>query len=163
MLCGSAWRPLSQINGMMIVGGVSISSTSPVHWNNGHEGNSSENGSCRKFGRINSPQAGVPMTSWFEFSSRAALCRQLARQEPFNRALWMAEAENWSRLSKKIPREPRARTTWHFLAILRRRPARSSSTSDSKRRVETEAEPGMRDLPSATCSDRPLARQQTAN
>jgi hypothetical protein len=69
------------------------------------------------------------MTSQFEFSSRAALCRQLARQEPSNRALWMAEAENWSRLSREILREPEARTAWAFLAILRTRPARSSSTS----------------------------------
>jgi hypothetical protein len=41
------------------------------------------------------------MTSHFELSSRAALCRQLARREPNNRALWMAEAESWSRLSQE--------------------------------------------------------------
>jgi hypothetical protein len=40
------------------------------------------------------------MTSQLELNSRAALCRQLAKREPANRALWMAEAENWSRLSK---------------------------------------------------------------
>jgi hypothetical protein len=43
------------------------------------------------------------MTSQLEFISRAALCRQLARQEPAHRALWMAEAENWLRLSKERP------------------------------------------------------------
>ena len=43
---------------------------------------------------------GVPMTSQLELSSRAALCRQLAKREPANRALWLAEAENWLRLSK---------------------------------------------------------------
>jgi hypothetical protein len=40
------------------------------------------------------------MISQLEFSSRAALCRKLARQEPTNRGLWMAEAEGWLRLSK---------------------------------------------------------------
>jgi hypothetical protein len=38
-----------------------------------------------------------------EFNSRAALCRRLARREPANRTLWMAEAEHWSRLSKEKP------------------------------------------------------------
>lgn len=41
------------------------------------------------------------MISQLEFSSRAALCRKLAKQEPTNRALWMAEAESWLRLSKE--------------------------------------------------------------
>jgi hypothetical protein len=41
------------------------------------------------------------MTSHLELSSRAALCRQLAVREPNNRALWMAEAETWSRLSQE--------------------------------------------------------------
>jgi hypothetical protein len=36
--------------------------------------------------------------SQLEFSARVALCRQLANQEPANRALWMAEAEKWLRL-----------------------------------------------------------------
>ena len=40
------------------------------------------------------------MTSQLELSSRAALCRQLAEREPANRSLWLAEAENWLRLSK---------------------------------------------------------------
>ena len=40
------------------------------------------------------------MTSHLEFSARAALCRKLAKHEPANRRLWMAEAESWSRLSK---------------------------------------------------------------
>jgi len=40
------------------------------------------------------------MTSQLELSSRAALCRQLAKREPANCALWLAEAENWLRLSK---------------------------------------------------------------
>jgi hypothetical protein len=41
------------------------------------------------------------MIDQLEFDLRAALCRQLAQREPANRALWMAEAESWSRLSKK--------------------------------------------------------------
>jgi hypothetical protein len=39
------------------------------------------------------------MMSQFELSSRAALCRQLAGQDPANRSVWMAEARSWSRLS----------------------------------------------------------------
>jgi len=42
------------------------------------------------------------MISSLELDSRAALCRQLAKREPVNRALWMAEAESWSRLSKDL-------------------------------------------------------------
>ena len=41
------------------------------------------------------------MTTRLEFSLRAALCRQLAKREPANRSLWMAEAEHWLRLSKE--------------------------------------------------------------
>ena len=41
------------------------------------------------------------MTDQSELDSRAALCRELAQREPANRTFWMAEAENWSRLSKK--------------------------------------------------------------
>jgi hypothetical protein len=40
------------------------------------------------------------MTSQLELNSRAELCRQLAELEPANRILWMAEAENWSRISQ---------------------------------------------------------------
>ena len=47
------------------------------------------------------------MTGQLELNSRAELCRQLAKREPANRTLWMAEAENWSRLSKE--RKPRRR------------------------------------------------------
>jgi hypothetical protein len=43
------------------------------------------------------------MADQSEFNSRAALCRKLAEREPANRTLWMAEAENWSRLSKEKP------------------------------------------------------------
>jgi hypothetical protein len=44
------------------------------------------------------------MTDQLEFNLRATLCRQLAEREPANRAFWMAEAENWSRLSKEESR-----------------------------------------------------------
>ena len=41
------------------------------------------------------------MTDQLECNLRATLCRQLAKREPANRTLWIAEAENWSRLSKE--------------------------------------------------------------
>ena len=41
------------------------------------------------------------MISQTELNSRIRLCRQLAKREPANRALWMAEAGTWSRLSKE--------------------------------------------------------------
>ena len=44
------------------------------------------------------------MTDQLEFNLRATLCRQLAKREPANRILWMAEAESWSRLSKERDR-----------------------------------------------------------
>ena len=42
------------------------------------------------------------MAGQLEFNLRAMLCRQLAKREPENRILWMAEAESWSRLSKDL-------------------------------------------------------------
>ena len=41
------------------------------------------------------------MASQLELSSRAALCRQLAQREPNSKVYWLAEAENWSRLSRE--------------------------------------------------------------
>jgi hypothetical protein len=41
------------------------------------------------------------MMTHHELSSRAALCRQLARREPNSKIYWLAEAENWSRLSRE--------------------------------------------------------------
>jgi hypothetical protein len=65
------------------------------------------------------------MTSQLEFGSRAALCRQFAKQEPANRALWMAEAESWARLSNgKLPRKGRIRIGCVALASWRARLAR---------------------------------------
>ena len=68
------------------------------------KGNSVGNRICLKFGAgINELSGrGRQMTSQLELNSRAALCRQLAKCEPANQALWMAEAENWSRLSKEL-------------------------------------------------------------
>ena len=51
------------------------------------------------------------MTTRLELNLRAALCRQLAKHEPANQALWMAEAENWSRLSKEKLRGDAAQRT----------------------------------------------------
>jgi hypothetical protein len=44
------------------------------------------------------------MVNQSELNSRAELCRKLAQREPANRTFWMAEAENWSRLSREKPR-----------------------------------------------------------
>lgn len=41
------------------------------------------------------------MITQLELSSRAALCRQLARREPRSKIYWLAEAENWQRLSRE--------------------------------------------------------------
>jgi len=44
------------------------------------------------------------MIDQVEFALRATLCRQLAMREPANRTFWMAEAENWTRLSREKSR-----------------------------------------------------------
>jgi hypothetical protein len=62
------------------------------------------------------------MISRLELNSRIQLCRQLAKREPANQALWMAEAGDWSRLSKK-----RLRAGPGILARLRAWSARSLS------------------------------------
>ena len=60
------------------------------------------------------------MINRLELNSRIELCRQLAKREPANRALWMAEAGNWSRLSKeKFRAGARAKTGSGILARLR--------------------------------------------
>ena len=41
------------------------------------------------------------MAGPLELRWRALLCRRLAAQEPANRVFWMAEADNWSRLSRE--------------------------------------------------------------
>jgi hypothetical protein len=41
------------------------------------------------------------MINQTELNLRAALCRQLARREPNSKVYWLAEAENWLRLSRK--------------------------------------------------------------
>jgi hypothetical protein len=67
---------------------------------NGHEDRSPESGACRTMAGAK-PQARTTMAIQPELRLRAALCIQLAKREPANRVLWMAEAENWSRLVKK--------------------------------------------------------------
>jgi hypothetical protein len=60
------------------------------------------------------------MTEQSELNSRAALCRRLAQREPANRTFWIAEAENWSRLSKeKLRGEDSVRIDSGILARLR--------------------------------------------
>ena len=74
------------------------------------------------------------MISRLELNSRIRLCRQLAKREPANRALWMAEAGNWSRLSKEALRGgARAKTGSGILARLRAWSARCLSGSASAR------------------------------
>jgi hypothetical protein len=95
------------------------------------------------------------MISQLEFSSRAALCRQLAKQEPANHALWMAEAENWSRLSKERLRgEARAKIGSGIVAGLRARSAKCLSISVARvaGKYGADAAPSLRGLPSATIS-----------
>jgi hypothetical protein len=45
--------------------------------------------------------------SQFELSSRAALCRQLASQDPANQTVWMAEARSWSRMAAEAIHDER--------------------------------------------------------
>lgn len=74
------------------------------------------------------------MTTRAEFASRAALCRQLAILEPANQAIWMAEAEYWSRLSDEMDRgEAATPVTLGTLAALRTRAARGLANPSSTR------------------------------
>lgn len=64
-----------------------------------------------------------------ELSSRAALCRQLARREPNSKIYWLAEAENWSRLSREpvnAVRNERRDAFEQFLDLIAKRDVRSS-------------------------------------
>ena len=66
------------------------------------------------------------MTGQLEFSLRATLCRKLAKREPANRILWMAEAESWSRLSKERNRgAAEEKISSSITASLREQSARS--------------------------------------
>src|SRR3954451_20935730 len=57
------------------------------------------------------------MTSQAECRSHAALCKQLARQDPTNEFVWRAEAEYWSRLSSdRLRSEPQTKNTFGSLA-----------------------------------------------
>ena len=47
------------------------------------------------------PWQGMVMINHLELWSRATLCRQLARREPNSKVYWLAEAENWLRLSRE--------------------------------------------------------------
>ena len=76
------------------------------------------------------------MTDQSELNSRAALCEKLARREPTNRIFWMAEAENWSRLSKEAP-DGEGIIDTGVLARLRVQSTRPCSSWRSKRRVKT--------------------------
>ena len=76
------------------------------------------------------------MVSQLELHSRARLCRQLAKREPANRTLWMAEAGNWSRLSKERLRgEEWPQIDSGMLASLRALSARLLLRSDADKEL----------------------------
>jgi hypothetical protein len=65
------------------------------------------------------------MTNQLELNSRAALCRQLARREPNSKVYWLAEAENWLRLSHEpidLERTGGEDPFEQFLALIARQP-----------------------------------------
>jgi hypothetical protein len=96
-----------------------VHSTLPAHWDNGPEGNSARTAPVVGWpGSIQPSGRGVPMSSQLECSARAALCMSLARREPANRDLWMAEAENWSRLSKETSRRDWGKRRFRHLGNL---------------------------------------------
>jgi hypothetical protein len=72
------------------------------------------------------PWQGMVMISHLELWSRAALCRQLARREPNSKVYWLAEAENWLRLSREpihLERTGRRDDPFEqFLALMARQP-----------------------------------------
>ena len=72
------------------------------------------------------PWQGMVMISHLELWSRAALCRQLARREPNSKVYWLAEAENWLRLSREPIHLERTGSRddpfEQFLALMARQP-----------------------------------------
>ena len=65
------------------------------------------------------------MINQTELNSRAALCRQLARREPNSKIYWLAEAENWLRLSRRLTQLERTGgedPLEQFLALMDNRP-----------------------------------------
>jgi hypothetical protein len=66
------------------------------------------------------------MINQLELNSRAALCRQLARREPNSKVYWLAEAENWLRLSRETIHLERTGSRddplEQFLALIARQP-----------------------------------------
>ena len=76
------------------------------------------------------------MVSQLELHSRARLCRQLAKREPANRALWMAEAGTWSRLSNaRLRGEEWPQIDSGVLASLRALSARLLLRSDADKEL----------------------------
>lgn len=68
------------------------------------------------------------MSNQLEYTERAALCMRLAKREPANGRLWLAEAEHWSRLSKEgLSGEARPIISLGILASLWVRSAVSAS------------------------------------
>ncbi len=105
------WR--SHLSCRITVGLAGKRATDTARRDNGHKGNSPENVTVVGLPRekLSSQAGGAAMTTRLELNLRAALCRQLAKREPANRSLWMAEAEHWLRLSKeKLRGEAKAKS-----------------------------------------------------
>ena len=76
-------------------------------------------------GATSTLKKGIRMTGHLELNSRAALCRQLARREPNSKVYWLAEAENWLRLSREpihLERTDVEDPLEQFLALMDNRP-----------------------------------------
>lgn len=74
------------------------------------------------------------MTSPTECRSHAALCTQLAKQDPANRFVWSAEAKYWGHLSKQ--RHCRQARTTITLVAFRSLTARIGGLSSAQRRKD---------------------------
>jgi hypothetical protein len=77
------------------------------------------------------------MTSPTECRSHAALCTQLAKQDPANRFVWSAEAKYWGHLSKQ--RHCRQTRTTITLVAFRSLTAKIGGLSSAHRRNDVDA------------------------
>lgn len=87
------------------------------------------------------------MTGLLEFNARAALCRQLAKVEPDNKNLWLAEAERWSRQKSGVALEaPRAKLagTWCW-EVTPKRKHRAVNAAEAQFGARGIAKPADRD------------------
>jgi len=83
-------------------GDAALRSISPAHLDNGPEGHSPKTEPVVGWPIKSTLRQGELVSNQLECRARAALCVRLAKREPGNRNLWIAEAQNWSRLSTEI-------------------------------------------------------------